>query len=55
MLYADALKKAGNNVETWEGLTLPHGFFGLDELFTEASEGMEVVGRGLKKVFGLEP
>jgi acetyl esterase/lipase len=47
VLYVDALRAAGVEVEVVEAPTLVHGFFGLDEVFPEAADTMAHVGRRL--------
>lgn len=46
-LYAEALAGAGVDVEVHDAPTMVHGYFGLDELFPEAEEYMEIAGRWL--------
>jgi acetyl esterase/lipase len=52
-LYADALAAAGVPVDVQEHATLPHGFFGLDMLFPEAADAMELAGRSVRASLGL--
>jgi len=44
ILYAEALRAAGVEVEVYDAPTLVHGYFGLDELFPEAEEAMALAG-----------
>jgi len=50
VIYADALRAAGVSVEVYDAPTLVHGYFGLDELFPEAEEAMELAGARLAAV-----
>lgn len=50
--YAEALRAANVPVEVFHAATLVHGFFGLDEIFPEASEAMSFVGHRLQQSLG---
>jgi acetyl esterase len=50
-LYVQALVNAGVQVDAFEAKTLPRGFFGLDELFPGAREGMDFVAEKVKAIF----
>lgn len=52
LLYTGALQAAGVPVEVFDAATLVHGFFGLDELFPEASEAMAFVAERLAESLG---
>lgn len=50
VIYAEALRAAGVEVEVYDAPTLVHGYFGLDELFPEAEEAMALAGDRLAAV-----
>ena len=50
VIYAEALRSAGVEVEVYDAPTLVHGYFGLDELFPEAEEAMALAGDRLAAV-----
>ena len=52
-LYARALAVAGVEVDVYDAPTLVHGYFGLDELFPEATDAMEWTARHLRRAFGM--
>ena len=51
--YVEALRAAAVPVEVFDAATLVHGFFGLDELFPEASEAMAFAGTQLAQALGV--
>ncbi|KAI9015390.1 alpha/beta hydrolase fold-3 [Hyaloraphidium curvatum] len=53
VMLAEALRDAGVPVDVFEAPTLPHGFFGLEELFPEAEGAMTFAGKRLAEVLGL--
>ncbi|MFM7146845.1 MAG: alpha/beta hydrolase [Actinomycetales bacterium] len=50
VIYAEALRAAGVELEVYDAPTLGHGYFGLDELFPEAEEAMALAGDRLAAV-----
>jgi acetyl esterase/lipase len=50
--YAQALRRAGVAVVVHETEALMHGFFGLDETFTEAAQAMAFAGEQLSAALG---
>lgn len=52
-LYAKALRAADVPVEVYDAPTLVHGYFGLDELFPEATEAMDWTAARLRAAFGI--
>ncbi|NJC73072.1 alpha/beta hydrolase [Planosporangium thailandense] len=50
--YAQALRRAGVPVVVYESEALMHGFFGLDEVFSEADQAMIFAGQQLSAAFG---
>mgnify|MGYP006280599017 CR=1 FL=1 len=52
-LYAKALARAGVPVAVYDAPTLVHGYFGLDELFPEATDAMDWTAAHLRRAFGM--
>lgn len=52
-LYAKALAASGVAVAVYDAPTLVHGYFGLDELFPEATDAMDWTATHLRRAFGM--